>query len=73
MKFQWIKLRRGDIAQLSFSGDSYGHSLFIIDVTNHNSLGGISIATHTNDAIGKKISEYNFERIRFIHILNVGI
>lgn len=62
----------GDIAQLSFDGNIFGHSLFIIDV-NGSSLNNIAIATHTFDTLGKKISEYNFSKVRFIHIQNIGI
>ena len=32
----------------------------------------IYIATHTYDASHKKISEYSFSNIRFIHINDVG-
>lgn len=63
----------GDIAQLSFSGTKFEHSLFIIDIGNLNDLNKISIATHTYDALDKKIGEYNFSKIRFIHIEDVGI
>lgn len=63
----------GDIAQLSFSGNKFEHSLFIIDIKNVNDLNKISIATHTYDVLGKKIGEYNFSKIRFIHIKDVGI
>ena len=62
----------GDIAQLSFDGVTFGHSLFIINV-NGPSLNNISVATHTYDVLGKKIGEYNFLKVRFIHIENVGI
>lgn len=65
-------LEIGDIAQLSFDGKTFKHSLFIIDI-NGNTLNDISIATHTYDALGKKISEYNFSKIRFVHIVNVGV
>ena len=66
------ELEIGDIAQLSFDGKTFKHSLFIIDI-NGNTLNDISIATHTYDALGKKISEYNFSKIRFVHIVNVGV
>lgn len=62
----------GDIAQLSFDGITFGHSLFIINV-NGPSLNNISVATHTYDVLGKKIGEYNFLNVRFIHIENIGI
>lgn len=57
----------GDIAQLSFSGNKFEHSLLIIDPLT------LSVATHTYDVLGKKISEYNFAKVRFIHIVDVGI
>ena len=60
----------GDIAQLSFSGNKFEHSLFVID--GSSDLNKISVAAHTYDVLGKKISEYNFSKIRFIHIENVG-
>ena len=65
------ELKPGDIAQLSFDGFSFKHSLFIIDITG-SSLNNIAVATHTYDALGKKISEYNFMKVRLIHIKDVG-
>lgn len=61
------EIEAGDIAQLSFSGDKFEHSLFILDPSN------LSVAAHTYDVLGKKINEYNFLKIRFIHIIDVGI
>ncbi len=66
------KIMPGDIAQLSFDGITFEHSLFIINV-NGPSLNNIAVATHTYDVLGKKIGEYNFLKVRFIHIENVGI
>ena len=51
------KIIAGDIAQLSFLGDKFEHSLFIINVGNSNDLNTFSVATHTYDALGKKIGE----------------
>lgn len=61
------QIQPGDIVQLSFSGNKFEHSLFILDPTS------LSVAAHTYDVLGKKISEYNFSKIRFIHINDVGI
>lgn len=61
------EIKAGDIAQLSFSGNKFEHSLFILDPTT------LSVAAHTYDVLGKKISEYNFAKLRFIHIVDVGI
>ena len=67
------ELQIGNIAQLSFDGITFTHSLFIIDIKNVNDLNKIYIATHTYDSLHKGIGEYNFSKIRFIHIENVGI
>lgn len=63
----------GDIAQLSFSKNIFEHSLFIIDIKDVQDLNKIYIATHTYDTLNKKIGEYSFSKIRFIHINDVGI
>lgn len=61
------EIQAGDIAQLSFSGTKFEHSLFILDPST------LSVAAHTYDVLGKKINEYNFSKVRFIHIVDVGI
>ena len=61
------EIQPGDIAQLSFSGNKFEHSLLILDPTT------LSVAAHTYDVLGKKIGEYNFSKIRFIHIIDVGV
>lgn len=58
----------GDIAQLSFDGSVFGHSLLITKIENKQDLSGIFVSAHTFDALDKRISEYNFSKIRFIHI-----
>ncbi|MCI8547493.1 MAG: amidase domain-containing protein [Bacilli bacterium] len=65
------ELQIGDIAQLSFDGNVYGHTLIIVNIENKFSLNGIKIASHTFDSFNKAISEYVFKKIRFIHIQNV--
>lgn len=59
----------GDIAQLSFDGNKFTHSLFIVDTSDKDIL----VATHTYDADYKKISQYNFVKIRFIKIEGVRV
>jgi len=61
------EIEAGDIAQLSFSGNKFEHSLFILDPLT------LSVAAHTYDVLGKKISEYTFAKVRFVHIVDVGI
>lgn len=59
----------GDIAQLSFDGTTFEHSLFIIDI-NGPTLNNIAVAAHTYDVLGKKVGDYNFLKVRFIHVAN---
>lgn len=66
-------IQPGDIIQLSFSGNKFEHSLFVTDINEPYNLNNIFVAAHTYDTIGKKVSAYNFSKIRFIHIINIGI
>lgn len=63
----------GDIAQLSFDGEHFGHTLIIVKIENKFTLQGIKIASHTFDSFNKPIAEYSFQKIRWIHIKKVGI
>ena len=66
------KLQIGDVIQLKLLKDRFSHSLIIVDKKG-NTLDDIYIATHTEDAFYRKVSTYNFQNIRFIHISDVGI
>ena len=65
-------LQIGDIIQLKFLNDRFSHSLIIVDKIG-NSLDNIYISTHTEDSYHRKVSTYNFQVIRFLHITNIGI
>lgn len=66
------KLQIGDIIQLSFDGDTYGHSLLVIEKED-NDLDKIYIATHTFDTYGKRVSSYQYSKLRMIHIEGVRV
>lgn len=61
----------GDIAQLSFDGNTFGHTLVVVKIENKFDLNQIFISSHTLDSFDKRISEYNFEKNRFVHIEKV--
>lgn len=61
----------GDIAQLSFDGNVFGHTLVIVKIENKLDLNQIFVSSHTLDSFNKRICEYNFEKIRFVHIEKV--
>lgn len=48
----------GDIIQLSFGGDVYGHSLLVVDVEYPANESNVSIATHTIDSDYRQLSTY---------------
>ena len=58
----------GDIAQLSFNGLEFTHTVIIVNIGVFLELDNIFIACHTYDSYNIRISSYNFEKIRFIHI-----
>ena len=65
------KIELGDIVQISFDGNQFAHSLIVVDLNSTLGLSGIKIASHTFDSFNKKVKEYNFQKIRFIHIKGV--
>lgn len=67
------EIELGDLAQLSFDGNKFSHTLVIVKIENKLDLNQIFISSHTFDSFNKKISEYFFEKIRFIHIEKVRI
>ena len=71
MEVNQNQIEIGDIAQLSFDGKKFAHSLIIVKIENKLDLDKIYISSHTFDSFNKKISEYIFQKIRFIHIEGV--
>ncbi len=64
-KIQEIEI--GDIIQLSFNGENFGHSLMIVEKLENN-LDNIFVATHTFDSYGRRVSSYDYIKMRFLHI-----
>ena len=61
----------GDIAQISFDGNIFAHTVIIINTGKEREVSQIYIASHTLDSFGKKLEEYITHQIRFIHIEGV--
>ena len=61
------QIQVGDFAQISFSGDTFAHTLLITKIIGSN----IYVTTHTFDNLNKLIDSYNYEKIRFVHIEKV--
>ena len=66
-------MKIGDIIQLKFNGNPrFSHSLVIVDKRGEN-MNNIYVATHTEDSYYRKLSSYTFQKIRYLHINNIGI
>lgn len=61
----------GDVIQISFDAIQFAHSVIVVELNPILGLDGIKIASHTFDSFNKKVTEYNFQKIRFIHIKGV--
>lgn len=58
----------GDIVQLANESGDYYHTLFISGVSPSE---GILVAAHSDDALDRPLSSYNYAAARFIHIIGV--
>ena len=57
----------GDVVQLARGGDFY-HTLFI---SGFDTNGEVLVSAHSDDALDRPLSTYNFEAARFVHIIGV--
>ena len=62
-------VRPGDVIQLANELDDFYHTLFVSKVEN----GEIYICAHSDDALNRPLSTYNYNRERCLHILGVRI
>lgn len=58
------ELEVGDVIQLSFTNNIYGHTLIVTSLENNQ----IRICAHTVDSQNRLLSTYNYEKARFIKI-----
>ena len=59
----------GDVVQLADSTGEFYHSLIITGFSGSDTL----VSAHTNDALDKPLSSYNFASLRYIHIEGVRL
>lgn len=60
----------GDIVQLSFDGEVFSHSLFVVSTGRRPSVYNILIATHSKDSDNRPLSTYTYSKSRLIHIFD---
>jgi len=62
-------LQLGDFVQLRLTKDIFSHTPIIVEINGEPSLENILIAAHSYDADYRPLSTYDFQEIRFLHIL----
>ena len=62
-------LRPGDLVQLSFHGEEFQHTPVVVAVRQPVSLDNILVAAHSYDADNRPVSSYEYQKIRYLHIL----
>ena len=58
----------GDVVQLANANGDFYHTLFISDISPEE---GILVAAHSDDALDRPLSSYNYATARFLHIVGV--
>lgn len=58
----------GDIVQFGKNDNNFSHSTIITNISD----GNILVAAHSNDAFDRPVESYNFEKVRYIHILGTN-
>ena len=59
----------GDFVQLKLTSDSFSHTPIIVEITGEPTPENILVAAHSNDADYRPLSTYDYQDIRFIHVL----
>lgn len=62
-------VRRGDVVQLADDTGDFYHSLLVSAVLPQELL----LSAHTNDALNRPLSSYEYAAVRFIHIEGVRV
>lgn len=60
----------GDIIQLSFSEDTWDHTLVVVQVTGRSSS-NIYVSAHSYDVDNRSLSTYQYRNVRFLHFIGV--
>ena len=63
------ELLPGDVIQLSFKGEEFQHTPVVVAVGNPIAPENILLAAHSFDADNRPLSTYEFQQIRFLHIV----
>ncbi|HML38680.1 MAG TPA: amidase domain-containing protein [Bacillota bacterium] len=66
------QIEPGDIVQISFDGNEFRHSPMIVAVGDPPDPSNILVAAHTYDVDYRPLSDYDYQKLRFLHITHVN-
>ncbi len=69
-RVQIQELMPGDVVQLKFTEERFGHSLLVVSVDAPDET-GIRIATHTFDSDNRRLNTYHYQEARYLHFEGV--
>ena len=61
----YAKIKVGDIVQFGYKDKNFSHSVIVVNVENAQ----IFVAAHSIDSYMRPIESYDFDNIRFLHIV----
>lgn len=67
------QIQPGDIVQISFDGNVFRHSPMIVAVGDPPDPTNILVAAHTYDVDYRPLSDYQYQKLRFLHITHVNV
>ena len=62
-------LELGDVVQLRFQGQVFGHTPVVVALGDPPTLENVLVAAHSYDVDYRPLSTYSFQEIRFLHVL----
>lgn len=65
------QLQPGDIVQMKFSDEHFGHTAVIVSTGSLPTLSNTLVAAHSQDTDFRPLYTYQFREIRFLHIIGV--
>ena len=66
------EIQPGDLVQLSFDGQTFSHTPVVVAAAPRpRNLSEVLIAAHSYDSDNRPLSTYQFQKIRYLHVIGV--
>lgn len=64
------RMTPGDVVQIAASGSNWSHTMIVSEVRGD---GELLVCAHSIDSLDRPLSDYEYESVRFLHILGVRV